>query len=225
MTAKTINESAPDSNQQSSRAISSTSIRRLTIGLLILAAILLLASIQFPYWRMVLDAPQYPQGLEMRVFVNRMTGDEDETLDDVREIDGLNHYIGMESLYNAAQLERQIALPAVIIMSVLLVVAAVWKHRWSWLLTIPAIGFPFVFLGDLAFWLNNYGQNLDPLAPLSSAIKPFTPPILGEGVIGNFRTIAYIELGWFIAVAGGVLIIIALLVRLVDARRQAHAAG
>ena len=169
---------------------------------------------------MVLEAPQYPGGLEMRVFVNRMTGDEDPQLDDVKEIDGLNHYIGMKSLYNAAELERQIALPALFIMIALILVAAVWKHRWSWLLVIPAMTFPFVFLADLAYWMNDYGQNLDPYAPLSSAIKPFTPPILGEGVIGNFKTIAYIETGWFIAVGSVVLLAIALAVRFVLARRQ-----
>jgi hypothetical protein len=64
-------------------------------GLMLLAASLILISIAFPYWGMVLQAPQYPGGLEMRVFVNRITGDEDPTLDEVREIDGLNHYIGM----------------------------------------------------------------------------------------------------------------------------------
>lgn len=41
--------------------------------LFISAAILLLASIAFPYWGLVLEAPQYPGGLEMRVFVNYMT--------------------------------------------------------------------------------------------------------------------------------------------------------
>jgi hypothetical protein len=143
-----------------------------------------------------------------------MTGDEDPQLDEVHEIDGLNHYIGMKSLYEAAKFERSIAIPAVIIMVVLLAIAALWKHRFAWLLTIPAIGFPFVFLGDLAFWMNHYGQNLDPYAPLSSAIAPFTPPVLGEGVIGQFVTVAYVDMGWYIVVFGVVLILVGLLLRL-----------
>ncbi|MBP6298443.1 MAG: hypothetical protein KA401_03780, partial [Anaerolineae bacterium] len=79
-----------------------TSSRRLRkllpAGFFLVAAVLLVVSIGFPYWGLVLEAPQYPGGLEMRVFVNYMTGDEDPKLDEVREIDGLNHYIGMKSL-------------------------------------------------------------------------------------------------------------------------------
>lgn len=182
-------------------------------ALYIIAAVLVLASMAFPYWGMVLQAPQYPGGLELRVFVNEMTGDEDPQLDEVAEIDGLNHYIGMRSLYDAAAFERSIAIPAVIIMVILLAVAAVWKHRFSWLLTIPAFSFPFVFLGDLAFWMNNYGQNLDPYAPLSSAIAPFTPPIIGEGVIGNFVTVASVQTGWYMLLSASILIVVGILLR------------
>jgi hypothetical protein len=177
------------------------------------AALLLIASIAFPYWGMVLEAPQYPGGLQMRVFVNYMTGDEDPKLDEVREIDGLNHYIGMKSLYDAAAIERSIALPGVILMVVSLVVVAFWRRRWVWLLAIPTLLFPAVFLGDLAFWLNHYGQNLDPYAPLSSAIQPFTPPILGEGIIGQFKTVAYVDSGWYLALGAALLVLVALLTR------------
>lgn len=178
------------------------------------AAVLLIISIGLPYWGLVLQAPQYPGGLKMRVFVNNMTGDEDPRLDEVREIDGLNHYIGMKSLYEAAKFERSIAIPAVILMVIFLSTAAVWRRRWMWLLTIPALIFPLVFLADLAFWMTNYGQNLDPYAPLSSSIQPFTPPILGEGAIGQFKTIAYVDTGWYIIFAGSVLIAAALLMKL-----------
>ena len=181
--------------------------------LFILGAVLLLVSIAYPYWRMVLLAPQYPGGLELRVFINYMTGDEDPQLDEVKEIDGLNHYIGMDSLYEAAQLERSLALPGVITMAVALVIAAFWHKRWTWLLAVPAVLFPAIFLGDLAFWMNHHGQNLDPYAPLSSAIKPFTPPVIGEGVIGQFRTIATVEVGWFMTVGVTVLVLIGLLIR------------
>jgi len=182
-------------------------------GLYIIAAILILASVAFPYWGMVLNAPQYPGGLEMRVFVNRMTGDEDPQLDEVAEIDGLNHYIGMKSLYEAAKFERSIAIPAVILMVIFLFIAAIWHKRYTWLLTLPAIGFPFVFLGDLAFWMISYGQNLDPYAPLSSAIEPFTPTVLGTGIVGQFSTQANVATGWYMAVGAAGLIVIGLILR------------
>lgn len=186
------------------------------------AAVLLVVSISFPYWGLVLEAPQYPGGLQMRVFVNNMTGDEDPRLDEVREIDGLNHYIGMKSLYEAASIERSIAIPAVILMIGLLIAAAVWRRRWTWLLAIPALAFPVVFLVDLGLWMRYYGQNLDPYAPLSSAIQPFVPPILGEGVIGQFKTVAYVDVGWYIIAAGSLLIIAALLLKLVGKRLAAR---
>jgi hypothetical protein len=181
----------------------------------VLAAVVLMISLSFPYWGMVLEAPQYPGGLQMRVFVNRLTGDDDPKRDEVAEIDGLNHYIGMKSLTEAAKIERSIALPAVYLMVALLLVAAVMlasqaRRRWTWLLTIPALGFPIVFLGDLAFWMTYFGQNLDPYAPLSSSIQPFTPPILGRGVIGQFSTVASIHQGWLFAGAASILIVVGL---------------
>jgi hypothetical protein len=185
----------------------------------ITAGILLLVSIQFPYWGMVLQAPQYPGGLRMRVFVNEMTGDEDPKLDEVHEIDGLNHYIGMKSMYEAASLERSIAIPALITVVVLLAAAALMRRRWMWLITIPAVGFPIVFLADLAFWLAFYGNNLDPYAPLSSAISAFTPPILGEGIIGQFKTIAYVDTGWYLAAAAAICVLTAIVFRLIEQRK------
>lgn len=168
-----------------------------------LAAFCLLISIFVPYWRMKLLAPQYPGGLEVQVYVNRMTGD-------VREIDGLNHYIGMRPLNEAAQLERSLSIIAITVLS-LLVIAAIYIHsQWAALLSLPALLFPAIFLGDMAFWLHNFGQNLDPKAALSKAIKPFVPPILGEGLVGQFRTIASVDRGFYLAVLASLLILLGL---------------
>ena len=71
--------------------------------LLSLAAILLIISIFFPYWNMKLEAPQYPKCLFVTAYVNRLEGD-------VKEIDGLNHYIGMRPLEEAAQLVEPVTL-------------------------------------------------------------------------------------------------------------------
>lgn len=214
MVTNTMSPTSSNTVKSTTTVVSRRWLKWLPSGLLLGAAVLMIVSIGLPYWGLVLQAPQYPGGLQMRVFVNNMTGDADPKLDEVREIDGLNHYIGMKSLYEAAKFERSIAIPAVIIMIGLLLVAAFWRRRWIWLLTVPALTFPFVFLGDLAFWMNNYGQNLDPYAPLSSAIHPFTPPILGEGIIGQFKTVAYVDSGWYIIVVGSVLILAALLIKL-----------
>jgi hypothetical protein len=167
------------------------------------AAILIIISIFLPYWSLVLHAPQYPRGLVVHAYVNHMEGD-------VQEIDGLNHYIGMRPLGEAAQFEKSISIFAIGALA-LLVVAAVFVHSpWTVLLSIPAALLPLVFLGDLYFWLSNFGQNLDPNAALSSAIEPFTPTILGEGIIGQFRTVAYADIGLLLASAASILILVGL---------------
>jgi hypothetical protein len=214
MATQTMSQTKTLSEHNRSEKTAPRLLKRLPAGLILVAIILLVASIALPYWGLVLEAPQYPGGLEMRVFVNYMTGDDDPRLDEVREIDGLNHYIGMKSLYEAAAFERSIAIPGIIVMLVLLGVVAFIRRRWIWVLALPAIAFPFIFLGDLAYWMNNYGQNLDPYAPLSSAIAPFTPPIIGEGVIGQFKTVAHVDTGWYLAVGAAALVATALLIRL-----------
>lgn len=167
------------------------------------AAILLIISIFVPYWSLVLHAPQYPKGLMIYAYVNRLEGD-------VREIDGLNHYIGMRPLGEAAQFEKSISVFAIGALS-LLVLAAIFIHSpWAALLSLPAILLPPVFLGDLYFWLSNFGQNLNPNAALSNAVKPFTPAILGEGVIGQFRTVAYADIGLLLASGASILILVGL---------------
>ncbi|WP_243664607.1 cytochrome C [Rhodothermus marinus] len=137
------------------------------------AALLLLISIFFPYWRIRLFAPQYPGGLVAKVYVNRVEGD-------VREIDGLNHYIGMRPLEEAAQLERSLSIILIVAMA-LLVAGAIYVHSpWAAVLSLPALLYPLIFLADLYYWLWNFGTHLDPRAPLSSSVKPFVPPLLGE---------------------------------------------
>jgi copper chaperone NosL len=166
-------------------------------------AVLIIVSIFLPYWSLVLHAPQYPQGLLVNAYLSHLEGD-------VQEIDGLNHYIGMRPLAEAAQLEKSISVFAIGAL-ILLVLAAIFIHSpWSVLLAIPAILLPVVFLADLYYWLNNFGQNLDPNAALSNAVKPFTPTILGEGVIGQFKTVAFADFGLLLATAASALILIGL---------------
>jgi copper chaperone NosL len=168
--------------------------------LLSLAAICLVISIFLPYWEMTLHAPQYPGGLKMHAYLNRLTGD-------VREIDGLNHYIGMRPLGEAAQLERSLSLTAVGVIALLLLGAVFVHTRWAAYLSVPALLFPLLFLGDLYFWMRQFGQNLDPHAPRSSAIKPFVPPILGVGKVGQFHTVARVEAGYALALLASGLIL------------------
>lgn len=166
-----------------------------------IARVLLLVSIFFPYWHMELDAPQYPNGLFLTAYVNHLAGD-------VREIDGLNHYIGMRPLGEAAAFERAASVWMIIAMFLLVEGAAVIHSRWAVLLALPAVTFPVGFIVDLHYWMRTFGLNLDPEAPLSSSVKPFVPTVIGEGGIGQFKTFAEFGAGYWLAVVGSVLIVI-----------------
>lgn len=72
---------------------------------------------------------------------------------------------------------------------------------------IPAILYPVVFLGDMYFWMHNFGMNLNPHAPLSTSVKPFVPPIIGEGLVGQFKTIATWEIGLIFSIIVSLMII------------------
>ncbi len=60
----------------------------LTRWMLIASALLLPVTLLFPLWKIELTAPQYPEGLEMKIWLLILSGD-------VEVINGLNHYIGM----------------------------------------------------------------------------------------------------------------------------------
>lgn len=174
--------------------------RYLTPTFIFMAArVLLLVSIFMPYWHMELEAPQYPKGLFLTAYVNHLSGD-------VKEIDGLNHYIGMRPLGEAGAMERAASVWLIIAMFLLVEGAAFIHSKWAVVLALPAIGFPLVFLADMYYWMRLFGQHLNPEAPLSSSVKPFTPTVIGEGGIGQFKTYAEMGDGYWLAVGCAVLV-------------------
>jgi len=90
------------------------------------------------------------------------------------------------------------------------ILAAVVHNRWAALLALPAVAFPGVFLLDLHLWMSHFGQNLDPAAPLSSAIDPFVPPVLGTGTVGQFKSVASLGVGMHLVIAASCVILVAL---------------
>ena len=59
-----------------------------------------------PMWRIDLVAPQYPEGLKLLIYPDKLAGNVDI-------INGLNHYIGMKTLHTGDFLEFTI-LPYII---------------------------------------------------------------------------------------------------------------
>ena len=192
--------------------------------LFVAAAVLLIISIQQPWWRLKLNAPQYPAGLFVTAYVNQMTGD-------VAEIDGLNHYIGMRPLNEAAVFEQSISVFGIIALAALILAAAFVHTKWVTLLVLPALFLPVIFLADLQFWLANFGLNLDPAAPLSSSVDPFIPPVLWVGKIAQFSTVPRLLTGFWLAVTASALILVGLFFHrraykpLVEAQQKGAAAG
>lgn len=167
------------------------------------AAMLLFVSIFLPYWQLTLMAPQYPQGLKTVMYVNRVTGD-------VEEIDHLNHYIGMRPLEEAASLERASSVFMIIALALLTLTTVFVHSPMALFCAVPAIIYPVVFLADLYFWMRNFGLNLDPKAPLNKAVKPFVPPLLGSGSVGQFKTTAVWQVGLILAILASVLVLVGL---------------
>ena len=191
----------------------------LPTAMLMLAALLLMISIFVPYWSMKLVAPQYPKGLMVNVYINHLEGD-------VREIDALNHYLGMPPLDEGGRFERSISLVAIVTLGLLLIAGVFIHNQWAAVLALPMLVYPFIFLADLWYILYRYGHSIDPQSALGGAIDPFTPPILGEGMIGQFSTIASFELGLYLAFAAGIVVLIGLWLHraaykpIVDARKK-----
>ena len=175
-------------------------------AIFMVARLALLISIFLPYWHMELVAPQYPNGLFLTAYVNHLTGD-------VKEIDGLNHYIGMMKLENAAIFERQIALVAIPLVALLAVGSCWLSGVWRVLARVPIIIYPAIFVADLYGWLYYAGHSLDPHAALSSSIKQFTPHIIGIGTIGQFSTDANFLPGFIMAVAAAVITLVVTILR------------
>ena len=69
--------------------------------LLIICGLALVAVLFVPLWRIDLAAPQYPEGLRLLIYPDKLAGNVDI-------INGLNHYIGMKTLHTEDFMEFKI---------------------------------------------------------------------------------------------------------------------
>ena len=93
--------------------------------LIALGGIMLVIAIFVPIWYIDLDAPQYPEGLRMLIYSNKLAGD-------VEIINGLNHYIGMQTLHTEDFIEFTV-LPCILgfIAFLFFLVAFLGKRKYS----------------------------------------------------------------------------------------------
>jgi hypothetical protein len=183
--------------------------RKLFALVLTLAAIGCCVAAYFhPIWGFYLYAPQYPRGLTLAIYIDRLAGD-------TMEIDILNHYIGMAKLGAAAQWERTMAVYVLVAISISkLFVPSLPDRRQALLAALPAMVFPFVFTLIMFVWMYKFGHELDPAAPVHMA--PFTPELLGQGIIGNFKTYGMPGPGFYLLLVGACLTAIAARLRWLD---------
>lgn len=146
--------------------------------MLLVAALAILPALWLPTWTIRLRAPQYPEGLEMQIHPTTVTGD-------VREINLLNHYIGMHEI-DAEDFTEFRFIPFFILRFFGFAVLTVLIAR----MPLAALGwmdfalFGVVMLYLFQHWLRQYGTDLSPTAPLR--IDPFTPSFIGTTRVGQF---------------------------------------
>ena len=173
--------------------------RWLVVALMSAAVGMFASAFSMQWWHFTLYAPQYPHGLSLTISLTGVGGD-------VREIDELNHYIGMAHLENVALEEEHYAAYGVAAVSlIVLVLTLAMGRKTGWLIAVPAVAFPLGFVVDSFYWLYHCGHELDPHAPIR--LPAFTPQMFGNGQIGQFLTFAAPSAGFWLA-AGGALVVI-----------------
>jgi copper chaperone NosL len=183
---------------------------------LVLAALLIVPTYLAPLWRMTMFAPQYPHGLVLEISSWQLGGGNDGQ--DVKEINILNHYIGMADL-SAEDFSEFKWMPFVLGALALLFLRAAVHDRLAALLD---VGMMFVYfalfsLWSFAFKLYRYGHDLDPKAAVS--VDPFMPPMFGHKTLANFEVYSYPALGSYALGAVALLLAVAFWWALREARR------
>lgn len=172
-----------------------------------------------PLWTMSFTSNQYPDPLKMAIHINHLEGQKTEMRDDLREINGLNHYIGMRPILESDFSEFS-WLPFAIGGFVLLVLRCVALGRLRDLTDTVVL---FIYFGLFSLWdfyskLYNYGHNLSPDAAIK--VDGFTPPLYGKEKIANFWVESYPGIASFALGIFGALLCLALLLALVLAIRD-----
>jgi hypothetical protein len=156
--------------------------------MLLAAAVLLVATYFFPLWNLTMFAPQYPEGLRLDIYSYELAGG--NRGQDIKEINVLNHYIGMRDLVNESFTEFK-WMPFVIGALGLLILRTVVHGTVASLVDVTML---FVYFGGFSLWsfgykLYRYGHELDPAAAVQ--VPPFMPPMFGYQQIANFEVYSY----------------------------------
>lgn len=169
--------------------------------LLVLCSASLFAVLYFPIWQIQLTAPQYPEGLKLLIFANKLGGNVDI-------INGLNHYIGMKTLHTSDFFEFAI-LPYIIgFFAVALIIIAISGRRILMnIVFILFVCFGIVAMIDFWRWDYNYGHNLNPDAAIVVPGMAYQPPLLGYKQLLNFGAYSIPHTGGWLFISVGVVLL------------------
>jgi len=176
--------------------------------IIIFASLLLIISFFFPIWYIDLEAPQYPEGIGLEIWLNKVTG---QNPNDLNNINGLNHYIGMKVIEPDAIPELRIMPFIIVFLIVFGLISGISGKRslvYIWIIlffVIAAVG-----LYDFYMWEYDYGHDLNPHAAIKIPGMAYQPPLIGFKMLLNFNAISMPHIGSYILVAAVVLAAVAL---------------
>lgn len=156
--------------------------------LILLAGTLMVTLFFWPMWNITLLAPQYPDGVHMHIYINKIGGANPGTL---QNINILNHYIGMKEITPESIPELKYMPPIVIFFIVTAFIVAYLDKKWmywTWILSLILI--LTIGMYDFYLWEYDYGHNLDPKAIMKFEGESFQPPLIGRKEIINFTAIS-----------------------------------
>ena len=169
--------------------------------LLFICGLGLLAVLFVPMWRIDLQAPQYPEGLRLLIYANKLAGNVDI-------INGLNHYIGMKTLHADDFVEFKVLPYIIVFFAALFVIAAVAaKRKWMYILCILFVAFGVFAMVDFWRWEYAYGHDLNPDAAIIVPGMAYQPPLIGFKQLLNFGAYSMPDIGGWIFVAVGVVLL------------------
>lgn len=173
--------------------------------ILILAAICLAANILLPIWKIELSAPQYPEGLTLLIYAETLAGDVDI-------INGLNHYIGMQTLHTDNFIEFSLMKYIFGFFTICILAAAlIGRKKTVYFLFTAFILFSVLAMADFYRWNYNYGHHLDPNAAIKVPGMSYQPPLIGYKQLLNFGAYSIPDTGGMLFIASGLLILLVVL--------------
>jgi copper chaperone NosL len=178
--------------------------------ILSVAALFLILTFYFPLWSIDLEAPQYPEGIGLQIWINQITGLKEN---DLNNINRLNHYIGMKEIVPDAIPELTI-MPFVIVFLLLFgLLAGLTGKRY---LVYFWIALFFILAGiglyDFYMWEYDYGHNLNPHAAIKIPGMAYQPPLIGSKMLLNFNAISLPHISFYILVLVVALAVLALII-------------